>query len=190
MAGGKSRRLGQDKRFLEVGGRTCLQRVLDAFEGMFDEVLIVADTVEPFKNMGVKAVADLIPGRASLGGLYTGLTYASSEQAFVAACDMPWISPRTIRVVLEHACRGDIVVPELEGRLHTMHALYAKACLPRLRSLVEAQTLKVQDLCEDPELRVYRIPESAFKAVDPELRSFFNINTPEDLAQARQWIGK
>jgi molybdopterin-guanine dinucleotide biosynthesis protein A len=190
MAGGKSRRLGQDKRFLEVGGRTCLQRVLDAFEGLFDEVLIVSDTVEPFKNLDAKVVADIIPGRATLGGLYTGLTYASSEQAFAAACDMPWISPRAIRMVLKRAGCGDIVVPELGGRLHTMHAVYSKACLPRLRSLVEAQKLKVQNLCDDPELRVYRIPESAFKAVDPELRSFFNINTPEDLAQARQWIGE
>jgi len=188
MAGGKSLRLGQDKRFLEVGGRTCLQRVLDSFEGIFDEVLIVADTVEPFHGMGVKVVTDLIPGRATLGGLYTGLSYAANKQAFAAACDMPWISPRTIQIVLDHAGRGDIVIPEMEGRLHTMHALYSKACLPRLRTLVEAQKLKVQDLCEDPDLRVCRISESAFRAVDPDLRSFFNINTAEDLAQARKWI--
>ena len=189
IAGGKSRRLGEDKRFLELGGRTCLQRVLDAYRGIFEEVLIVADTDEPFKTMGVKVVVDLVPGRAALGGLYTGLHYAASGAVFAAACDMPWLSPLTINVVLEHAGRGDIVIPDLAGTLQPMHALYSKACLPRLRAFVEARRLKVQDLCECPELKVYRIPQPAFTAVDPDLRSFFNVNTPSDLAEARKWIG-
>ena len=190
IAGGQSRRLGQDKRFLVLGGRTCLQRVVDSYRGLFEEILIVADRDEPFQGMGVKVVIDLVPGRATLGGLYTGLHYATSGVVFAAACDMPWISPLTIKVVLEHAGRGDIVIPDLAGKLQPMHALYSKACLPVLQLFVEAQKLKVQDLCERPELTVCRIPESAFRAVDPELRSFFNINSPDDLAQARKWFGE
>lgn len=188
LAGGKSRRLGQDKRFLELGGRTCLQRVLDVFSEIFTDVLVVADAAEPFKEMGVKVVVDLIPGRATLGGLYTGLHYAA-DRVFAAACDMPGLSPSAIRVVLAHAGDGDIVVPDLEGRLQPMHAVYSKACLPVIKSLVEAQSLKIQDLFARQELRVYRIPKEAFQAVDPDLRSFFNINTPDDLARARKWIG-
>lgn len=190
LAGGKSRRLGIDKRFLNIGGRTCIQRVLDAYRGLFDEVLIVADAVEPFQSLGVRVVVDLIPGRAALGGLYTGLHYAGCEQVFAAAADMPWITPAAIRVVLDQAGAGDIVIPDLEGRLQTMHAVYSKACLPSLLAFVEAGTLKVQDLCNCPELRVHRISQSAFTAVDPDLRSFFNINTPGDLAQAQKWIAE
>ncbi len=184
IAGGKSRRLGIDKRFLDIGGRTCLQRVLDAYQGIFDEILIAADAVEPFQSLGVRVVVDIIPGRATLGGLYTGLHYAAGERVFAAAGDMPWLNPAAIRIVLDQACSGDIVIPDVEGQLQPMHAVYAKACLPSLRTLIEAGTLKVQDLCKCPELRVQRIPQSAFTAVDPELRSFFNINTPDDLAQA------
>ena len=190
IAGGKSRRLGIDKRFLDIGGRTCIQRVLDAYQGIFDEILIVADAVEPFTSLGARVVVDLIPGRAALGGLYTGLHYAASERVFAAAGDMPWINPAAIRLVLDQAASGDIVIPNVEGKLQSMHAVYSKACLPFLRTLVEAGTLKVQDLCNCPELRVHRIPQSAFTAVDPELRSFFNINTPDDLAQANKWIGE
>jgi molybdopterin-guanine dinucleotide biosynthesis protein A len=190
LAGGKSRRLGIDKRFLDIGGRTCMQRVLDAYRGAFDEILIVADAVEPFQSLGVRVVVDLIPGRAALGGLYTGLHYAAGERVFAAAADMPWINPEAIRIVLDQACAGDIVIPDVEGKLQPLHAVYAKACLPFLRTLVEADTLKVQDLCNCPELRVHRIPQSAFTAVDPELRSFFNINTQDDLAQANKWIGE
>ena len=187
IAGGKSRRLGLDKRFLNLGGRTCIQRVLDAYRGVFDEILIVADAVELFQSLGVRVVVDLIPGRAALGGLYTGLHYATSERVFAAAADMPWITPAAIRVILDQSCAGDIVIPDLEGQLQPMHAVYAKTCLPFLRTLVEAGTLKVQDLCNCPDLRVQRIPQAAFTAVDPDLRSFFNINTPEDLAQAKEW---
>ncbi len=190
IAGRKSRRLGIDKRFLDIGGRTCLQRVLDAYHGIFDEILIVADAVEPFTSLGARVVVDLIPDKATLGGLYTGLHYAAGERVFAAAADMPWINPAAIRLVLDQAASGDIVIPNVEGKLQSMHAVYSKACLPFLRALVEAGTLKVQDLCNCPELRVHRIPQSAFTAVDPELRSFFNINTPDDLAQAKTWIGE
>ena len=187
LAGGQSKRLGQDKRLLKFGGRTSVERVLDVFKGLFDEVLVVADKAEPFRSMGLPVVVDLIPGRATLGGLYTGLHYATSDRIFAAACDMPWISPQAVRVVLAEADRADIVIPDLDGRLQPMHAVYSKACLPRLQALVAASRLKVQELCEDPALRVHRISASAFLPVDPELRSFFNINTPEDLARARTW---
>jgi molybdenum cofactor guanylyltransferase len=188
MAGGKSRRLGQDKRFLMLGGKTCLQRVLDSYKGFFDEILIVADAKGPFQLMGVRVVEDLIPGAATLGGLYTGLSHAACDRVFAAAVDMPCLSPETIQIVLARAERGDIIIPDLNGRLQPMHAVYSKVCLPYLKELIDRSQLKVQDLCAIPELRVHRIPQSVFEAVDPELRSFFNINTPEDLAVARNWI--
>lgn len=189
IAGGKSHRLGIDKRFLEIGGRLCIQRVIDAYQGLFKEILIVADATEPFMSLEVKVVVDLIPGRATLGGLYTGLHFASHDRVFAAASDMPWLSAAAIRVVLDQALSGDIVIPDLAGKLQPMHATYAKTCLPVLRSMVEAGRLKMQDLCMSPELRVHRIPEAAFRDADPQLRSFFNINTLEDLAQAQKWIG-
>lgn len=190
IAGGKSRRLGIDKRFIKIGGRSCVQRVLDAYQGIFDEILIVADAIEPFKSLGVRVVVDLVPGRAALGGLYTGLHHAASERVFAAAVDMPWINPEAIRIVLGQAGSGDIVIPEVKGRLQPLHAVFAKACLPCLRTLVEAGTLKVQELCKCPGLRVHHIAQSAFTTADPDLRSFFNINTPDDLALAREWAGE
>src|ERR1051326_3924105 len=123
IAGGKSTRLGQDKRFLKLGGRTCVERVLDAYAGLFDEVLIIADAVEPFQSLGVKTVVDLMPGRAAMGGLYTGLHYATCERVFAAAADMPLLSTKAVQVVLAAAERGDIVIPEVNGKLHPMHAV-------------------------------------------------------------------
>ena len=188
LAGGKSRRLGQDKRFLVLGGMTCLDRVRDAYQGLFEEVLIVADAKEPFAELSVRVVEDLIPGKATLGGLYTGLHHARTNRVFAAAVDMPCLSPAAIRVVLEHADKGDIVIPEVNNQLQPMHAAYSKACLPYIKQLLDASQLTLQDLCAIPQLKVHRIPQSIFQAVDPELRSFFNINTQEDLAVVRKWI--
>jgi molybdenum cofactor guanylyltransferase len=188
MAGGKSRRLGQDKRFLILGGKSCLQRVLDVYKVLFEEIVIVADEKDPFQSLGVRVVEDMIPGKATLGGLYTGLHHAGSDRVFAVAVDMPSLSVEAIRIVLEQAGQADIVIPDLNGKLQPMHAVYSKACLPYLKELVDASRLKVQELCAIPELSVHRIPQSVFERVDPELRSFFNINTPEDLARARKWI--
>src|SRR5438094_1801899 len=160
IAGGKSRRLGIDKRFLEIGGRPCIQRVIDAYQGLFKEVLIVADAPEPFMSLGVKVVVDLIPGRATLGGLYTGLHFAAHDRVFAAASDMPWLSPAAIRVVLDQALSGDIVIPKLAGSLQPMHAVYAKTCLPVLSSLLEPARLKVRDFCVRPEFRLNGIREA------------------------------
>ena len=188
MAGGKSRRLGQDKRFLILGGKSCLQRVLDVYKVLFEEIVIVADEKDPFQSLGVRVVEDMIPGKATLGGLYTGLHHAGSDRVFAVAVDMPSLSIEAIRIVLEQAGKADIVIPDLNGKLQPMHAAYSKACLPYLKKLVDASRLKVQELCAIPELSVHRIPQSVFERVDPDLRSFFNINTPEDLARARKWI--
>src|SRR5437879_9753226 len=121
-------------------------------------------------SLGAKVVVDLIPGRATLGGLYTGLHFAAHDRVFAAASDMPWLSPAAIRVVLDQALSGDIVIPELAGGLQPMHAVYAKTCLTVLNSLLVAGRLKVQDFCVRPELRVHRIPEVGCRGVDPELR--------------------
>src|SRR5437773_9767906 len=152
IAGGKSRRLGIDKRFLEIGGRPCIQRVIDAYQGLFKEVLIVADAPEPFMSLGAKVVVDLIPGRATLGGLYTGLHFAAHDRVFAAASDMPWLSPAAIRVVLDQAMSGDIVIPALAGRLQRMHAVYAESCLPVRSSLPGTGLFKVQGFCVGAEL--------------------------------------
>jgi len=134
MAGGKSRRLGQDKRFLILGGKSCLQRVLDVYKVLFEEIVIVADEKEPFQSLGVRVVEDMIPGKATLGGLYTGLHHAGSDRVFAVAVDMPSLSIEAIRIVLEQAGQADIVIPDLNGKLQPMHAVYSKACLPYLKA--------------------------------------------------------
>lgn len=189
LAGGKSRRMGRDKRFLELNGRTLLDRAVSVFESLFEEVLIVV--AEPTPELGGlrhRVVTDLIPGRAALGGLHAGLSYAAWPKVFAAACDMPFLSQPVIRRMVELAPHADAVIAQLADGLQPMHAVYSKGCLPYLERMARSGHLKLQDLCREPGLSVRLVSEEDLRGVDPQFLSFMNINTPADLEFARKLL--
>lgn len=189
VAGGKSRRMGRDKRLLELGGQTLLQRVLSVLQSLFAEVLVVvAEPLPQLPGQGYRVVTDLIPNRATLGGLYTGLSLARHPRIFAVGCDMPFLNPAAVLRLVELGGQADVVMPKLATGLQPMHAVYAKICLPHLERMVQACHLKVQDLVEVPGLTVRLISEKDLGDVDPQLLSFFNVNTPADLEFARKLL--
>lgn len=189
VAGGKSRRMGRDKRFLELGGQPLLQRALSVLEHLFSEVLIaVAEPLPQLTGRGFRVVLDLIPDRATLGGLYTGLSSASHPRVFAVGCDMPFLNEEAIRRLAGLGAEADVVMPRLATGLQPMHAIYSKNCLPHLEQMARAEQLKVQELVEIAGLTVKLVPEKDFLDVDPQLLSFFNINTPADLEFARKLL--
>jgi len=189
VAGGKSRRMGRDKRFLEIGGQTLLQRSLSVLQSLFTEVLVaLAEPLPQLKGNGYQVVTDLIPDCATLGGLYTGLSSASHPRVLAVGCDMPFLNPAVIRRLAKLDAQADVVMPKLATGLQPMLAVYSKTCLPHLERMARAQQFKVQDLAEVPGLTVKLIPEKDFLDVDPQLLSFFNINTPADFEFARKLL--
>ena len=72
LVGGKSRRMGRDKAFLDVAGKSLFERVLEVFRESFDRIVLVGDREERFAAYGLPVLPDIYPG-SSLGGLYTGL---------------------------------------------------------------------------------------------------------------------
>ena len=189
MAGGKSRRMGRDKRFLELDGQPLLQRALSVLQGLFPEVLVaVAEPLPQLTGQGYRMVLDLIPNCATLGGLYTGLFFASHPRVFAIGCDMPFLNPKVVKRLAETGPQADVVMPRLATGLQPMHAVYSKACLPHLERMAKEQRLKVQNLAEIAGLTVKLVPEKDFLDLDPQLLSFFNINTPADLEFARKLL--
>jgi molybdopterin-guanine dinucleotide biosynthesis protein A len=183
--------MGRDKRLLRVGEQALLHRGLSVLQRLFAEVLVVL--AEPFPELtgqGFRVVTDLIPNCAALGGLYTGLSAASHPRIFVAGCDMPFLNPEAIRRLAELAGQADVVMPELVTGLEPLHAVYSKACLSHLERMAKTHRLRVQDLVEVPGLTVRLVPEKDFLDIDPQLLSFFNINTPADLEFARKLLAR
>ena len=186
LAGGKSRRMGEDKRYLVVGEQTLLERGLHVLRSVFREVLVVVAQDSPPLGIDARIVRDLVPGCGSLGGLYTGLMQATTPCVFVVACDMPFLNQAVIaQFTNRRAITVDIVMAKLAGRLHPMHALYGKECLPVMEQMIQARQLKIQEIVSYPSLRVQYVTEADLFAVDPSARSFYNVNTPADLEVAR-----
>jgi molybdopterin-guanine dinucleotide biosynthesis protein A len=190
LAGGKSRRMGEDKRHLVVGEQTLLERGLRVLQSIFREVLVVIAQDSPPLSIDARVVRDLVPDCGSLGGLYTGLTQATTPYIFVVACDMPFLNQPVIAQFTSRKAIADIVMAKLDGRLHPMHALYSKRCVPALEEMIRAKQLKIQEIVSKLSLRVRYVTEADLLTIDPSGRSFYNVNTVADLEAARSLLAR
>jgi len=181
MAGGQSKRMGQDKAWIELDGEPLIKRVADVLGELADEVIVVANDPR-YEALGLRVVRDRWPQGGALGGIATGIGAATHDTVLVAACDMPFLSVDVWRVLLGHAGEGDVVIPKIGGEYETMHALYTKACVPQMARAIAENRLRVISFFD--QVRVLAIEEPELRAADPTLRSFTNVNTPEELASA------
>jgi molybdopterin-guanine dinucleotide biosynthesis protein A len=179
LAGGRSIRMGQDKAFIEVDGIPIILRIFAVLDRLFPETIIVANEEEPYGKLGIPVYSDLIPGQGALGGLYTGLVRSTFSYAFCVACDMPFLSQPLIHYLLGKIDQYDAVVPHTSDGLQPLHAIYSKKCVEPIRHVLELGITKVVDVY--PLIRLGIVDEKEFLALDPEKRSFTNVNTPEDL---------
>lgn len=181
MAGGKSRRMGQDKAWIELEGKPIVARVIDVLREVADEVLVVANDPR-FAELGVRVVPDRFPEGGALGGIATGVGAAQHDRVLVAACDMPFLRADVWRLLVQRADGTDAVVPKVGGEYETLHALYTKACLGPMERALASGKMRIISFFGD--VRVREVDEADLRALDPELRSLTNVNTPEELAAA------
>lgn len=181
LAGGKNIRMGRKKAFINVEGNTIIDRILNIFNEVFLEVLIVSNTPEDFSYTGLKVVTDIIPDKGSLGGLYTGLINMTYEKCFVVACDMPFISKALVKYIIDIPTY-DIVVPKIEGGYEPLFACYSRKCADLAKRRLEEGNLRISDLYSY--FNVKEISEDEIKKFDRSMRSLVNINTPEDLTSS------
>lgn len=182
MAGGKSRRMGRDKAWLDLGdGRPIVRRVIDLLAEVADEVIVVAND-ERYAALGSRVVPDRFPEGGALGGIATGVGAAAHELVLIAACDMPFLRAGVFRLLVDRAAGADAVVPRVAGEYETLHALYTKACLAPMERALAAGKMRVISFLGEVRLRV--LEEDELRTVDPDLVSFTNVNTPEELETA------
>jgi molybdopterin-guanine dinucleotide biosynthesis protein A len=184
LSGGLSTRFnGQNKAFIEVGGRRILDRLFDIFSDLFSEIILVTNDPLQFTEWDLMIVTDLFPDRSSLTGIHAGLFYMKNPFAFFSACDTPFLKKDLIEILLEKIDnRHDIIMPETSAGMEPLCAVYSKRCLNAAEHHINQGKFKIQWALKNH--RMKKIPEQRLRSKDPELLSFFNINTPEDLAKA------
>ncbi len=205
--------MGRDKAWIEFQGRALIEHVLARLEQVCAEVIIVANDQAPYTKLAARVVSDILPGHGSLGGIYSGLHAAQFECAIVVACDMPFLNPALLRHMLALAEAHDVVVPSAanpwqparhereqsknrsdglptakDSNLHPLHAVYAKSCLGPIEARLRAGDLRIISFY--PDVRVRVLSQAELERVDPQHRSLFNANTPEQLALAEAWAEK
>ena len=185
LAGGKNLRMGKNKAFLEVNGERIIDRTKKLFLELFDEVLLVTNSLPDYLGLNLRMVADLHPGKGALGGIYTGLFHASHSHAFVAACDMPFLNKDLIRHLIDLSPGYDIVIPKTQDGLQPLHAIYSQKCLPFMEELIQQDNLKIIDFFHRVKKR--EVPTEEILPLDPNLTSFLNVNTPEELARIKDY---
>ncbi|UCG11405.1 MAG: molybdenum cofactor guanylyltransferase [Deltaproteobacteria bacterium] len=184
LVGGKSRRFGRNKALEPFQGERLIDRQIRTLRSVFPEVLIITNEPEPYLDLDVAVARDVIPEQGPLGGIYTGLLFAQHENIFVIACDMPFVQPAVIRHMEQLAGGYDVVIPQKEDGLEPLHAIYSSRCLPHIRGMLERGVLQVISFF--PAVKVCRLTAEEIGQLDPVGLSFFNINTPGDMAKAKE----
>jgi molybdenum cofactor guanylyltransferase len=184
LAGGHARRLGGiDKSALLVGSHSILDRQLSLLRGLTPHLLIVAGEHATIAAGDTRVVADRIAGAGALGGLYTALIEAPTEQVLVIACDMPFVTAPFLARLVERGEGVDAVVPRDERRRHPLCASYDRRIAGHLKARIDRGELRVGDALAGLDVRELGPDELA--RFDPDGRLLLNVNTPADYERAR-----
>lgn len=188
LAGGLSTRYGgENKAFLQVGGMRILDRLFAVYTELFDEIILVTNSPREFLEWDALIVTDIFPVRSSLTGIHAGLLYARHPFAFFSACDTPFLKKEVVEAVLDSLEPGiDLVIPRTSAGFEPLCAAYSQRCLKAAEDHILQNKFKIQMALSGK--RIETIPEGVLRERDPELRSFFNVNSPEDLARAEQFV--
>jgi molybdopterin-guanine dinucleotide biosynthesis protein A len=187
QAGGQSSRMGEDKALKTFLGRPLIQRVIDRLASIADEVIVTTNRPEDYAFLNVPLFPDLKPGRGALGGLYTAIASAKHPLVAVVACDMPFASTNLLEaessLLLEEEV--DVVIPRSDKGYEPLHAVYRReTCLPAIDAAIEADQWKVVSWF--PQVKVHVLTSDEIKRYDLLGLAFWNVNTPEEFAEAER----
>jgi molybdopterin-guanine dinucleotide biosynthesis protein A len=186
QAGGQSRRMGRDKGLVRLGGRPLVAHLLERLSGLADDVVVTTNHPEAYAFLGVRLASDPVPGAGALAGLATALEAAAGDRTLVVACDMPFVRLPLASHLLALAADHDAVVPRLAGEFEPLLAVYGRACLPAVQASLAAGQRRVISFFSKVRLRP--VEDDELRLLDPDGRSFFNVNTPEDLLEAERML--
>ena len=185
QAGGQSRRMGTDKALIPFQGQPLICRVIQRVSSIADEIIVTTNRPHDFEFLDYPLITDLIPGRGALGGVYTALSAASQPMVALVACDMPFVNHELLEAqrtaLLEH--NADLVIPRLDGGLEPFHAIYDRdSCLPHILQSIQQDRWRVDSWFS--KVNIHFFEKAEICQHDPHLKSFWNVNTPEELENA------
>ena len=186
LCGGKSTRMGVPKATLPFGDEAMLQRVVRLLGEVVSPIVVVAareQSLPPLPDT-VMITRDEREAKGPLEGIRAGLSALppSIDAAYITSCDVPLLAPAFVQRMIELMGDHDIAVMEVDGFPHPLSAIYRRNTLPHVESLLASDRLRPVFLFDA--VRTRRVKPEEMTAVDPELRTLRNLNTPEDYRAA------
>jgi len=180
--------MGRDKAFVDLGGKALIEHVIERSADLGQaETILITNKPTQYAHLGLPMYRDILPDKGSLGGIYTALVQAGSPDVLVLACDMPFVNSNLLRYMIEQMDDDiDIVVPTVDGYPQGLHAIYKRTCIEPIAEQLAADRLKIIRFYD--RMRVCYLDETDYAAFDPQGRSFANLNTPEELAEAERLL--
>jgi len=182
LAGGLSKRMGEDKAFVAFNDRTLLEWMRDRLAPIFAQSFIVTREPSRFHGLGMAVVNDALAETGSAVGIYTAVLAAPTERVVCVACDMPFVTPRLVRALVDRSVGFDVFVPRHGGNLEPMCAVYGKETLDAYRQFIQAGGRRIFDIYGD--LNTGYLDMEDGRLGDPA-RLFVNVNTRTELDEAR-----
>ncbi len=172
LAGGKSRRFGEDKLLYEFRGRKVIERVLEVTQKVCDEVFIVTKNPKKFKFLNVPIIIDVLPVQASMVGLYTALSY-TKEPALILSGDLPLLSPEVLKKLI-NAYQEPVTLVKTKDKVHTLVGIYSPKVLKTIEKFLEEENYKLYELVRKEGFKALKLNEK-------EAVHLLNLNTKQDL---------
>jgi len=191
LAGGFSKRFGQDKALIELAGKPLILHVLDRASKIVDETVVVVrsenqkGTFERLLGHRASVVVDRHEAQSPLVGALAGFESAQDEYSLLLPCDTPFISSQVARFLLDICVNRNAVIPRWpNGHIEPLQAAYhTKSALTAAKNALEEGKLDLQSMIAC--LRGVRyVSTMVLRQMDTKLLTFFNINTFEDLKKA------
>ncbi len=176
--------MGTDKSFAVLNNKPIFEHVLARLKQLDLPIIVITNNVDKYAPYALPMASDVLPNQGALGGLYTAIHTSPTDYTLCVACDMPFLNTALLQKLIDLCDGWDVTVPRIGDFPETMHAVYCKSCLEPIRSHLAKGKLKASGFYEQVNVRY--IEEAVIRLLDPELRSFVNVNTPDDLAAANQ----
>ncbi len=188
LAGGHSRRMGQDKALLKIGEQTFLQFLVGSLATRCSPVFIIGRQDQQLKiPAGCSFQVDRWPDQGPAAGLATGLEAAAAagpSTALVVAVDTPCFPPGLVDFFLQRLDEFDAVIPFMDGHLYGLSALYRTSAAGRIAAMVQSGNLRLQELPDF--VAVKQVAAETLKEIDPHLFSLTGVNTRGEYEQLRR----
>ena len=182
LAGGDSRRMGQDKATLVLDGKTLLERVSATMQQVFPKVIVSVRQLRGGVDM--PQVCDEQEASGPLAGLIAGLAQVDTPWVFAVACDMPFVTQAVVNRLASLRNGFQAVVPVVGGYQQPLAAFYAASALETMRASLAAGDRSLRGTLEKLEVRY--VNDAELSECDPQLRSFFDLDTPQDFQTAQK----